>query len=82
VLVETLIMFGIFAIIFRDDTALLIYSALGVIVYGFYLLIDTQLIVGGKTWELSEDDYIIGALILYIDIIILFLKILSLLSRK
>jgi len=46
-----------------------------------YLVIDTQLVCGGKTWKLSEDDYIIGALILYVDIIILFIKILTLLAR-
>lgn len=78
----TLLMFGIFAIILRSDILYLIYISLGIIVYGFYLLIDTQLICGGHTWKLSEDDYIIGALILYMDIIILFIKILSLLSRK
>lgn len=77
-----LFMFGIFALIYRDDTIYVMYCAFGIVVYGFYLIIDTQLICGGKTWQLSEDDYIIGALILYIDIIVLFLKILALLSRK
>jgi len=51
-------------------------------VYGIYLLVDTQLICGGHTWKLSEEDYILGALILYMDIIIPFLKILSLLAAK
>lgn len=55
---------------------------MGIVVYGFYLMFDTQLICGGKTWQLSEDDYVIGALILYMDIIILFIKILSILARK
>lgn len=78
----TLLMFGIFAIILRSEILYLTYISLGIVVYGFYLLIDTQLVAGGKTYQLSEEDYIIGALILYLDIIILFLKILSLLSRK
>jgi FtsH-binding integral membrane protein len=78
----TLLMFGIFAIIFQSDVLYIVYISLGIVVYGFYLLIDTQLICGGHTWKLSEDDYIIGALILYIDIIILFIKILELLRRK
>jgi hypothetical protein len=39
------------------------------------------LIVGGKKHELSYDDYIIGALMLYVDIIGLFLELLELLNR-
>jgi FtsH-binding integral membrane protein len=78
----TLLMFGLFAIIFQSDVLYIVYISLGIVVYGFYLLIDTQLICGGKTWKLSEDDYIIGALILYIDIIGLFIYILELLNRK
>jgi len=35
-----------------------------VIIYGIYLLIDTQMIAGGKKYELSYDDYIIGALVI------------------
>jgi len=51
-----------------------------VILFGFYLIYDTQLIIGGGRYELSIDDYIIGALIIYIDIIVLFLRILQILS--
>ena len=47
-----------------------------VILYGLYLLIDTQLIVGGGRHQLTIDDYIIGAMILYMDIIMIFLYIL------
>eukprot|EP00331_Platyophrya_macrostoma_P030336 CAMPEP_0176446492 /NCGR_PEP_ID=MMETSP0127-20121128/24363_1 /TAXON_ID=938130 /ORGANISM="Platyophrya macrostoma, Strain WH" /LENGTH=245 /DNA_ID=CAMNT_0017832547 /DNA_START=24 /DNA_END=761 /DNA_ORIENTATION=- len=54
--------------------------ALGVIFYGIYLIYDTQLIIGGGTYELTIDDYVIGAIIIYIDIIILFLRILRLLA--
>lgn len=52
-----------------------------VILYGLFLIIDTQLIVGGKRHELSLDDYIIGALILYIDIIMIFLELLKIFGR-
>ena len=58
------------------------------ILYGFYLVYDTQLIMGGKSYEISMDDYIFGkislilaAVMLYIDIIQLFLEILKLLNR-
>jgi len=50
--------------------------------YGVYLIYDTQLIMGGKKHQLSMDDYIIGAMMLYLDIIVIFLEILSLLGKK
>ena len=53
-----------------------------VILYALYILVDTQLIVGGGRHELSIDDYIIGAMILYIDIIMLFLKLLEIFGRR
>ena len=53
-----------------------VVSAFIIFVYGLYLVYDTQLICGGKKYELSYDDYIIGALILYIDILMIFLELL------
>ena len=53
-----------------------------VVIYGIYILIDTQLIVGGGKHELSIDDYIIGAMILYIDIVMLFLYLLEIFGRR
>ena len=58
-----------------------IYSALGVLIFSAYIVYDTQTIVGGKgRIELDIDDYVYGALMLYLDIINLFIYILSLLS--
>ena len=54
---------------------------MGVILFGIYLVIDTALILQGGKYGLTIDDYILGALILYIDIINLFLFILRLLRR-
>ena len=51
-------------------------------IYCIYLLVDTQLILGGKKHQLSLDNYVMGAMILYVDIIGLFLKILQLLGDK
>lgn len=50
--------------------------------FGIYLIIDTQMILGGKTIELSIDDYALAAMLLYIDIIQIFLYILQLLGKK
>ena len=58
----------------------IIISAFSVILFGIYLIYDTQLIIGGRNRELSVDDYIIGALMLYIDIVRIFIEILRILS--
>ena len=56
--------------------------ALAVVLYGFFLIYDTQLVAGKGHHKLSVDDYIIGALIIYLDIIMLFLELLKLFGRK
>ena len=56
-----------------------------VAIYGFYLLFDTMLIMEGGDFGLSLDDYIIAAILIYVDMIILFLRILAIvaaLSRR
>ena len=53
---------------------------LGVLVYSLYLIYDTQLILGNKTFQYNVDDYCLAALNLYIDIIYMFIKILQILA--
>ncbi len=79
-LVIALLMFGLFALIFNSRILQIVYCSLGIIVFGIYLIIDTQLIMGNKRYKLSPDDYVIGVLILYIDIVMIFIYILSLLG--
>lgn len=81
-IIAPFILFGIFAWIAWIPVLHSLYCALGAALFGVYLVIDTQLIVGGGRYELSMDDYIAGALLLYIDIIQIFLYILSLLSNN
>jgi protein lifeguard len=57
-------------------------AALFAVIYSVYLLIDTQMILGGRHNQVQLDDYILGATVLYVDIISLFLKILQLLGKK
>ena len=49
---------------------------------GIFLIYDTQLIVGKGKHKLSLDDYVIGALLIYTDIITIFLYLLALLGKK
>ena len=50
--------------------------------FGFYLIVDTQMIMGGKGIELSVDDYVLASMLLYIDIVQIFLYLLRLLGNK
>ena len=54
--------------------------AVGVIIYSLYIIYDTQLILGNKTFEYNVDDYCLAALNLYIDIIYMFIYILQLIG--
>ena len=54
---------------------------IGIILFSFYLIYDTQLIVGNKTSKISEDDYILAVIMLYLDIINLFIYLLSLMGK-
>ena len=79
VLGSAFIVFGLL-MMFMGPTARLIYCLLGVILFGVYLIIDTQMVIGGRRYMLSKDDYIFGAIILYLDIINLFLYLLQILA--
>lgn len=74
-----LLVFGIFAIFIRTKIMQIVYAALGALLFSFYLVFDTQMMLGGKhKYSISPEDYIMAALNLYIDIINLFLMILRL----
>lgn len=60
----------------------MIFCGIAVILFSFYLLFDTQLIMGGKRYEIETDDYILGAIILYTDIVTIFVYILSLFGGR
>jgi FtsH-binding integral membrane protein len=77
-----MLMFGIFTIILWSPILNNLYCCLGVILFGVYLVIDTQLVIGGRRLEISMDDYVVGALILYMDIIQIFLYLLRILGRR
>ena len=72
----------IFSIFFWSRIFNIMISVLGVFLFGVYLIFDTQYVMGGKRYQLSLDDYIVGALILYMDIIMIFLYLLSLFGGR
>jgi len=63
------------------NTVNLIYSGLGALLMCFFIVYDTQLMLGGKhKLAISLDEYVFAALNLYLDIINLFLYLLQILG--
>merc|ERR1712217_395425 len=62
----------------------MIYAGSGAVLFSFYIVFNTQLIVGGqhKHGEFSVDDYAFAALSLYLDIINLFLMLLNITGHR
>ena len=58
--------------------ALVAYSTAGILAYGLYVIIDLKMIAE----RLEIDDYILGAITLYMDLITLFIHILRILGNK
>ncbi|XP_022199997.1 protein lifeguard 1 isoform X2 [Nilaparvata lugens] len=78
-----LFLFGIFSMFFPSRIGSLVYSAGGAFIFSLYLIYDTQLMIGGEhKYSISPEEYVFAALNLYIDIINLFLHILSLISAS
>ena len=80
-----MVFFGFFGasillVFFKCDMLRVLLNYAGALLFGVYVVLDTQMIVGGRRKQFTIDDYILGALMLYIDIVQLFLYILSILG--
>lgn len=66
----------------RNEILSLVYACLGALLFSFYLVYDTQLMLGGKhKYSISPEEYIFAALNLYLDIVNIFLYILQIIGR-
>lgn len=82
VLLLVLVTFGIIAAIMHDKVLNIVYASLGALLFSFYLVFDTQLMIGGDhKLSISPEEYIFAALNLYLDVVNLFLYILALVGR-
>jgi len=52
----------------------MIFIALAEIVFAFYFIYDTQTVISGAKDDFELEDSISGAVLFYIDIVILFFK--------
>ena len=82
VILVIFLIFGIFASIFRNEVVNIVYASLGVLIFSMYLVYDTQLLIGGKKYQISEEEYVFAALTIYIDVIQIFLYLMELFGRR
>ena len=57
-------------------------NSCGLFFFSLYLIYDTQLVIGKNKKFISTDNYIVGALMIYIDIVSLFINILMLFGKE
>ncbi|XP_077290207.1 protein lifeguard 1-like isoform X4 [Arctopsyche grandis] len=78
-----LLLFGIIAIFFRGKIITLVYASFGALLFSFYLVYDTQLMMGGNhKYSISPEEYIFAALNLYLDVINIFMYILTIIGAS
>jgi FtsH-binding integral membrane protein len=79
-----LILLSIFVSFTSYNTISIAYAVGGSVLFSFYIVYDTQLIVGGEHKKIMfhTDDYVLASVSLYLDVINLFLMILRLLNGE
>jgi FtsH-binding integral membrane protein len=83
VIVFAVILFAIFFPIYYEQRITQVFVCFGwCIVYGIYLVIDVQLVAGGGRYQISSEDYIVGAMALYVDIVALFIMLLRIFGSR
>ncbi|TRY98922.1 hypothetical protein DNTS_016979 [Danionella cerebrum] len=75
-----LLMFGFFSIFFYSSVVQIVYGCLGALLYALFLAVDCQLVMGRQKYSLNPEEYVFAALIIYLDIIMIFLYILMMLG--
>ena len=80
ILSAALFLFVMFTFFIRNSFFMVIIALLCVILFAFYIVYDTQVIMGNRQEMIQVDDYILGAFMLYTDIIGLFLELLRIIS--
>lgn len=76
-----LIIFSLMVAIFPSKALIMVYASLGAMLFAFYLIYDTQVMMGGKhKYSTSPEEYIFAALNLYLDVVNIFMYILLILS--
>ncbi|KAK2895984.1 protein lifeguard 1 [Channa argus] len=72
-----LIMFGFFSIFFYSVLTDIVYGCLGALLFSLYLIFDCQMTMGMLSYRLDPEEYIYAALMIYLDIVFIFIALLG-----
>nr|WHU27576.1 NMDA receptor 2 [Matsumurasca onukii] len=83
VAVIILMIFGIVCMFFPGKTMTLVYASLGALLFSVYIVYDTQIMLGGDhKYSISPEEYVFASLNLYMDIVNLFIYILTIIGAS
>ncbi|XP_041849126.1 protein lifeguard 1 [Melanotaenia boesemani] len=71
------VMFGFFCTFYYSYITDVTYGCLGALLYSLFLMIDCQLMMGLMSHRLDPEEYINAALMIYLDIVLIFLYLLG-----
>ncbi|XP_013172564.1 PREDICTED: protein lifeguard 1-like isoform X1 [Papilio xuthus] len=79
-----LLLFGLIAMFLPGNRIVtLVYASLGALLFSIYLVYDTQLMMGGShKYSISPEEYVFAALNLYLDVINIFIYILTIIGAS
>uniref|UniRef100_A0A8C6WJS9 Uncharacterized protein n=1 Tax=Neogobius melanostomus TaxID=47308 RepID=A0A8C6WJS9_9GOBI len=69
-----LLMFGVFSTFYYTHMAQVAYGTLGALLFSLFLMVDVQVTMGDRV---SPEEYVSAALIIYLDIVLIFLYLLG-----
>ena len=72
----------VMGLIFRDRISQIFLSCVVIFIVSFYIIYDVQLICGQRANKIDIDDYIFAAMMLYVDIVRIFIEILRIIGKK
>ena len=83
IVIFAMIPLGILSSFMQLKVIHVLYCMIGLFLYSIFLLIDTKMILSGKSfgnYDIVYDDYILASLMLYMDIIMIFVYLLKILG--
>ncbi|XP_059200115.1 protein lifeguard 1-like [Centropristis striata] len=77
ILAVDMLMFGFFCTFYYSYVTNVAYGCLGALLYSLFLMVDCQLMMGTMSYRLDPEEYINAALLIYLDIVLIFLYLLG-----
>lgn len=79
----SLLLAGFVGLFVRTSALNLLLGGAGAVLFSCYIVYDVQMLLGGShKFSVSPDEYVFGAIAIYLDIINLFLHILRMLNAS